>query len=582
MSSDQVLGLVREEFRRLGQLLRQDVGKEIRKEIEPTLQSLEEKGTVKPKELPVTAWHTEESEAPPTWRVALKGHSALKLNEEFALVEKNALKWKSAALNKNASPEIENSQVTPERDVAVMTLPGSVVDVKDVEGETEEDLGTLVRERSQAWNASFNYHAAEKARHGKQLGPRTIKSDDPVRASWFYQKVEEVVCSQRFEITVMIMIFFNALLVGAQTQYMAVAVIDEPPLPYRVYDLFYLGCCCLEVGARMYVYRLEFFFMWGWQWNLFDLLLVAGQLFEEGLMLVLKELNTENDALSTSLSLLSIVRMLRALRVVRVLKVLQHAQDLRLIVSCIAYSIRPLFWSMVVIIMMTYIVGLYFTQLVTGMRTEHDTMQVIYSDEDELVYQQLEILFGNLYKSTLTLFQGISGGHDWDTVVRPVLDLISPWAALLLVLYISFAILAVMNVVTGLFVESAMERAQEVRQSTLVAKIRRVFASLDLDTSGCISSSEFEAHAEDPVVADYFQAMDIAPSEAKCVFSMLDSDGSGIIDFEEFMHGCLRLQGPARAADLVLSSMENRGAFDSIHAKLRKMESRLTEIAHKV
>eukprot|EP00931_Biecheleriopsis_adriatica_P064309 TRINITY_DN39108_c0_g1_i1.p1 TRINITY_DN39108_c0_g1~~TRINITY_DN39108_c0_g1_i1.p1 ORF type:complete len:556 (+),score=100.91 TRINITY_DN39108_c0_g1_i1:43-1710(+) len=387
--------------------------------------------------------------------------------------------------------------------------------------------------------------------------------------------MQRIVCSPMFEIVVMALIFVNAVLVGAQTQIMAEEVIDVVPIGFRVYDLSYLGVCCAEIAARVYVHRREFFRMWGWQWNVFDLFLIGGQVLEEILLLFLAHSGASTSALM-ALSWLSIVRLLRSLRVVRVMKVLQHAHDLRLIVSCIAYSVKPLFWSMIVLATMTYIVSLYFTQLVTGARHRADEGDSSVTDPQvQETLRILEQLYGSLFRSVLTLFQGITGGHDWDTLVQPLATFVSPWASLLLIGYILFAIIAVMNVVTGLFVESAIERAQEVRQATLVSHVRSVFEACDLDTSGSISIGEFESHVTAPAVQEYFKAMDIAPTEAKCLFEMLDVDGSGRIDFDEFMHGCLRLQGPARAADLLLTSKEMRTAFDLQMAQLNRLERRL-------
>lgn len=386
--------------------------------------------------------------------------------------------------------------------------------------------------------------------------------------------MEEVVCSPLFEHTVMCLIVINAVMVGAQTNYMAGEVLDQIPLPYRVYDIFYLCVCIIEVLLRLYVFRLEFFRMWGWQWNVFDMVLVGGQVLEEIMTAAVGPKTDDNKGLIASLALFSIVRILRALRVVRVLKVLQHAQDLRLIVSCIAYSIRPLFWSLVVICTMTYIVSLYYTQLVTSVRFEYRNATDI-DDESKEHLLALDQLYGSLFRSGLSLIQGITGGHDWDTIVRPVSVMVNPAATALLILYIGFAILAVMNVVTGLFCESAMERAQEVRQASLVSRIRDVFENLDLDTSGSISLLEFEEHVETSAVQAYFKAMDIAPSEAKCLFETLDGDQSGVIDFEEFMHGCLRLQGSPRAADLLLFSSDVRNAFDTQLKTIRKIERSL-------
>jgi len=55
-----------------------------------------------------------------------------------------------------------------------------------------------------------------------------------------------------------------------------------------------------------------------------------------------------------------------------------------------------------------------------------------------------------------------------------------------------------------------------------------------------------------PNMLHYFEAIDVNPSEAKGLFSLLDLDNSGTIDAEEFLAGCIRLRGPAKALELAL------------------------------
>eukprot|EP00933_Yihiella_yeosuensis_P071523 TRINITY_DN79724_c0_g1_i1.p1 TRINITY_DN79724_c0_g1~~TRINITY_DN79724_c0_g1_i1.p1 ORF type:complete len:291 (+),score=45.80 TRINITY_DN79724_c0_g1_i1:26-874(+) len=274
------------------------------------------------------------------------------------------------------------------------------------------------------------------------------------------------------------------------------------------------------------------------------------------------------------MSIFSVVRLLRALRLIRVLRVLQHASNLKLLVCCIVGSLKPLFWSFVLIAAMTYINGVYITQLITVSRRELQQA----GSGDSADAENLEQLFGNLGRTLLSLFQAISGGLDWDAVVQPVLKHVSAWTALLLVLYITFAILAVMNVVTGLFVQNAMDKASEVRQMSVIAHARKLFEDVDVDTSGTIEFEELQSRMHLQSVQDCFNAIDIQITEARCLFEILDEDGSGKIDFQEFIQACLRLQGPARSGDLLLSLRESRRAFDRQQCMHEEMQAELRRV----
>eukprot|EP00425_Heterocapsa_triquetra_P044336 CAMPEP_0195081072 /NCGR_PEP_ID=MMETSP0448-20130528/22630_1 /TAXON_ID=66468 /ORGANISM="Heterocapsa triquestra, Strain CCMP 448" /LENGTH=114 /DNA_ID=CAMNT_0040114075 /DNA_START=69 /DNA_END=410 /DNA_ORIENTATION=- len=61
-----------------------------------------------------------------------------------------------------------------------------------------------------------------------------------------------------------------------------------------------------------------------------------------------------------------------------------------------------------------------------------------------------------------------------------------------------------------------------------------------------------------PEMRNYFQALELDTSEARGLFRLLDIDNSGTINAEEFLHGCLRFRGPAKALDLALIMREVR------------------------
>lgn len=55
----------------------------------------------------------------------------------------------------------------------------------------------------------------------------------------------------------------------------------------------------------------------------------------------------------------------------------------------------------------------------------------------------------------MALFQTITGGLEWRELVTPLMRHISPGLGVVFVLYVTFTSLALMNVVTGVFVETA-------------------------------------------------------------------------------------------------------------------------------
>merc|ERR1712048_972640 len=72
---------------------------------------------------------------------------------------------------------------------------------------------------------------------------------------------------------------------------------------------------------------------------------------------------------------------------------------------------------------------------------------------------------------------------------------------------------------------------------------------------------------DDGDVSAFFILLDVDPSDAYALFKLLDDDGSGTIDADEFVDGCLRLQGQAKSIDLAKVRHETKMMLQSLHKK---------------
>eukprot|EP00913_Durusdinium_trenchii_P001241 g1143.t1 len=143
----------------------------------------------------------------------------------------------------------------------------------------------------------------------------------------------------------------------------------------------------------------------------------------------------------------------------------------------------------------------------------------------------------------LSLFMSIAGGVSWGQLLLPLHAISTVWIWVFLC-YISFTYFAVLNVVTGVFCQSAIDSAQSdhdaVLQSILankqahIEKIRYLFNEIDAEEE----------------VQTYFESIDLDIWDAWSFFKLLDLDSGGAIEVEEFLMGCLRLRGNARAMDM--------------------------------
>jgi len=419
---------------------------------------------------------------------------------------------------------------------------------------------TKVVEQSQVQNAVKALGLMKQSRVSASAGFNSEDLDDqPIR-----RRLLGIISSTSFELATLVAIFANAVAIGAQTDYMARNTSQEEPLEARVFDVLFCLFFTVEILLKLAVFRCHFFWMWGWAWNVFDLSLVVMQLAEEIAYLV------ASSSSGLDGSLLRTLRILRAVRVVRVLRVMAFAENLQLLVSCILHSMSPFIWACALLILMIYIFSIYLTQIIIS--------HILESDVSESGQNDLRTYFGSVPLSMLTLLAALLGGVDWIDAIRPIMEHVSVWLGCSVVLYIVFLLLAVLNVITGNFVQCSLDSAIEIKEMHRLNQARRMFISLDRNESGSISLEELCEHLQDPEVKDFFATLDIDISEATSLFELIDLDNSGIIDFEEFLSGCMRLHGPSKATDLLLVTRDFRNAFNQQGEAMATLEEHICHI----
>jgi len=240
-------------------------------------------------------------------------------------------------------------------------------------------------------------------------------------------------------------------------------------------------------------------------------------------------------------------------------------------VFSILKSLRSLFWVIVVLLITFYLFGVLFTAAVTSHLEEPDN----WSDERTKL---LIKYFGTLEDSTLSLFMVMSGGQDW-CVFYEVFMVLPRHIRASFLLYISFSLFAVVNIVTGVFLENAMESRNDdgelIVQEELESKKRYLEYMLDLfhemddDASGSLSEEEFTARLNDERVLAYLNAMKLDVNDAGLLFQLIDTDNSGEVDLEKFLVGCYKLQGQARSLDTKMMQLEVRKIQDLVSSMHR-------------
>jgi hypothetical protein len=107
----------------------------------------------------------------------------------------------------------------------------------------------------------------------------------------------------------------------------------------------------------------------------------------------------------------------------------------------------------------------------------------------------------------------------------------------------------------------------------MVNNMRDLFIEANGSEEGSLSWEQFQERLNSVQMQEYFKSLDVDPSEAHGIFRLLDLDNSGGLEMEEFVSGCIRLRGEAKALDLAVLIYEMRRLANHFTAHARFVES---------
>jgi len=395
-------------------------------------------------------------------------------------------------------------------------------------------------------------------------------------------QTKRIVSSWMFEVFFATAILSNSLLIGVQVHYAAQSIGQPQPPAFFIVEQIYALLFLVELILRVLAEGCPFF----WSspnvmWNYLDVLIVLTSILNlVSEIASMTSLTSDADALmSGNVRIIRILRVTRVIRVVRVVKIVRFIRALRSLVHSIFGTLKVLMWSVLLLLIIIYVFAIVFTDVSTEYISNFEI-----SDSDTAF---LKLRFADLERSMQTLFQSISNGLTWGDVADKMHKLSWVWGYLFVV-YVAFCCFAVLNVMTGVFCQSAIESAerdQELHvQSVVTSKQQQiemfmsVFKSIQIERGEVASENltymEFEALFNEPHIKSFFQSLDVETSDAWTLFKLMDTSGNGDLDASEFVEGCMRLKGPARSIDVSLLMQEHK----RMRKKLLTMDQLLQEV----
>merc|ERR1740115_404579 len=134
-----------------------------------------------------------------------------------------------------------------------------------------------------------------------------------------------------------------------------------------------------------------------------------------------------------------------------------------------------------------------------------------------------------------------------------------------------------MNVITGIFVNSAIAHAEQEKDQDFSSMSRELFCEEDEDETE-VTWDVFEKHVNQPGnFQAYVRSIGIEPKDAKIMFKLLDSDESGSLDMDELLGGMIRLRAGAKFLDVAIMVHDFQQSSKKQEGRLLRLEELLAE-----
>jgi len=309
----------------------------------------------------------------------------------------------------------------------------------------------------------------------------------------------------------------------------------------------------VEIGLKLAAEGRMFFLGSMWQWNIFDALLV---------MIGITDTVLENTVFSKSkggsqLTVLRLLRVLKMFKMLRVIRVMRFFQVLRTMVNSIAGSMMTLMWSILMLFMIMYVFGLCFLNAVSQYLEETSP-----SDINVTTIDGIRSYWSSVIQAMITLYFAVTGGADWEVLAQPLKEAGTFYYAIFLY-YIAFVAIAVLNVLTGIYVDTATKVSdldEESRENDILLwpetfKFRTFWkekcGTSQGDTSDTLLQwNVVEEYWDDVANAKFFQALGLDQAGAKRVYETLVASKEEGIELDEFVVGCIHAFGRTQAMDI--------------------------------
>jgi hypothetical protein len=236
----------------------------------------------------------------------------------------------------------------------------------------KEEVRAVFQTFTQADMALRNLAAAvDNDRQKRRDDYTSSRSSDGYTSRW----LQRLVRSPAFDTFFALLVLTNTLFIGVEVQQTLTST-DRPTIFYVV-QYIYTGFFALELALRVGAGARNFFCGEDWTWGWLDVVVVSTSVSE----IVFDILESQGVANMSGLSALRVVRVTRFLKTLRLIRVFRFVMALRTLITSILYTLRSLFWALVLLGLIIYLFSVLLAQAVSDYRLDPENPELPPQDE---------------------------------------------------------------------------------------------------------------------------------------------------------------------------------------------------------
>ncbi|CAE7519976.1 Scn11a, partial [Symbiodinium sp. CCMP2456] len=287
---------------------------------------------------------------------------------------------------------------------------------------------------------------------------RLVRAMSSLQSADLRTRARDAVQSGVFNAMILFLIVVNAILLGVEIQVSSHIGEDDIPSWFMVVNTGIVGIFVIEIILKLVALGCHEFWR-GPQagWNMFDVIIVAFSALEVVIDLFAQTLAASMWG-ADAWSFMRTLRLARALRGLRFFRMIRYFSALRALILSIVSTMSSLLWTLVLLFLLFYSFSVIIMQMVSDYCRY---LAVIRSSDKNAVPEcpeSLRLHWPGVAESMLTLLFAITDGISWEQALNPLRE-VSLLAVAVLIFYIIISFFTILNVVTGVFVNTAIERA---------------------------------------------------------------------------------------------------------------------------